>query len=157
MLKVNVADAKAHLSSYLDRVARGETIVLCRRNVPVAELRPLAQRRTEERPVGIDPGLVVPDSFFEPLPEDVLRAFEGDATDERDATAGQVETDPVAGLRRQSEVRLEAFFAQKKKLLFRDDKPRSLNEVTVRLQSPQAVDRTALAMAAEQLLLSNLP
>ena len=56
MLKVNIADAKAHLSSYLDRVAQGETIVLCRRNVPVAEIRPLAQRRTEERPVGTDPG-----------------------------------------------------------------------------------------------------
>ena len=155
MLKVDVADAKAHLSSYLDHVARGETIVLCRRNVPVAELRPLPQRRTEERPVGIDAGLVVPDSFFEPLPEDVLRAFEGAATDEGDTTGGQVETDPVAGLRRQWEVRLEAFFAQKKHLSFCDDEPRSLSEVTARLQSPLAVDRTALATAAERLLLSN--
>ena len=95
MLKVNIADAKAHLSSYLDRVAQGETIVLCRRNVPVAEIRPPAQRRTEERPVGTDPGLVVPDSFFEPLPEDLLRAFEGTATDEPDETGRRVETDPV--------------------------------------------------------------
>ena len=155
MLRVDVADAKAHLSSYLDRVARGDTIVLCRRNVPVAEIRPIAKQRAEKRPVGIDPGLVVPDSFFEPLPEDVLRAFEGDATDEGDATGGQVETDPAARLRRRWEVRLEAFFAQKKHLSFLDDEPRSLNEVTAHLQSPLAVDRTALATAAERLLLSN--
>ena len=41
MIPVNIADAKAHLSRYLGRVERGETILLCRRNVPVAELRPL--------------------------------------------------------------------------------------------------------------------
>ena len=29
----------------------------------------------EERPVGIDRGLKIPDSFFEPLPDDILRAF----------------------------------------------------------------------------------
>ena len=155
MLKVNIADAKAHLSSYLGRVAQGETIVLCRRNVPVAEIRPLAQRRTEKRPVGTDPGLVVPDSFFEPLPDDLLRAFEGGAADEPDETGGRLETDPVVQLRRQREARLEAFFAQKKHLSFRDEAPRSLNEVTARLQSPLAVDRTALATAAERLQLSN--
>ncbi len=155
MLKVNIADAKAHLSSYLDRVAQGETILLCRRNVPVAEIRPLAQRRTEQRPVGSDPGLVVPDSFFEPLPEDLLRAFEGGATDELDETGGRVETDPVVQLRRQWEARLEAFFAQKKHLSFRDEAPRSLSEVTARLQSPRVLDRTALATSAERLLLSN--
>ena len=153
MLKVNIADAKAHLSSYLDRVAQGEIVVLCRRNVPVAEIRPLAPRRTEERPVGSDPGLVIPDSFFEPLPEDLLRAFEGGGTDEPEETGGRV--DPVARLRRQWEARLEAFFAQKKHLSFRDEAPRSLNEVTARLQSPRALDRTALATAAERLLLSN--
>ena len=30
---------------------------------------------TKERPVGIDRGMKVPDSFLEPLPNDVLRAF----------------------------------------------------------------------------------
>ena len=40
MRRINLADAKAHLSQYIDSVERGETIVLCRRNVPVAEIRP---------------------------------------------------------------------------------------------------------------------
>ena len=60
MLKVNVADAKTHLSRYLDLVERGETVVVCRRNVPIAEFRPVAKLHTEPRPVGIDRGMEVP-------------------------------------------------------------------------------------------------
>ena len=65
------------LSSPANRVIRGETIIVCRRNLPIAELRPIARPRTEPRPIGIDRGLTVPDSFFEPLPLDLLKAFEG--------------------------------------------------------------------------------
>ncbi len=82
MLKVNISDAKARLSQYVDCVEKGETIVLCRRNVPVAEIRPLPRAPAGLRPVGIDRGLTLPPSFFDPLPEDVLRAFEGDGASE---------------------------------------------------------------------------
>ena len=75
MIKVNVAEAKARLSTYLNRVERGETVVLCRRNVPIAEIRPLPRLPRRERPVGIDRGMRVPDSFFEPLPDEILRAY----------------------------------------------------------------------------------
>lgn len=78
MLKVNIAEAKARLSMYVESVERGETVVLCRRNVPVAEIRPIARLPRKERPVGIDRGMRVPDSFFEPLPDEILRAFGGD-------------------------------------------------------------------------------
>ncbi len=71
MNKVNIADARAHLSRYLARVEAGETITLCRRNVPVAEIRPLRTEPAEPRPIGIDRGMSVPDSFFEPLPDDL--------------------------------------------------------------------------------------
>ena len=77
MMKVNIAEAKAHLSRYLDIVAGGETVVVCRRNVPVAEIRPVPVPQSEVRPVGIDRGLEIPSSFFEPLPDDVLDAFDG--------------------------------------------------------------------------------
>ena len=43
MFKVNVFEVKAKLSEYLDRAARGERIVICRHNKPVAELRPSAR------------------------------------------------------------------------------------------------------------------
>jgi antitoxin (DNA-binding transcriptional repressor) of toxin-antitoxin stability system len=79
MIRLNIAEAKTQLSRYLARVEQGETILLCRRNVPVAEIRPLPRRETEPRPVGIDRGMRVPESFFEPLPEGLLEDFEGGA------------------------------------------------------------------------------
>ena len=79
MIRVNIAQAKSHLSRYLGRVERGETIVLCRRNVPIAEIRPLPKPPAQPRPVGIDRGMTIPPSFFEPLPQDLLDAFQGDA------------------------------------------------------------------------------
>ena len=78
MIQINIAEAKARLSRYLENVERGETVVLCRRNVPIAEIRPLPKPPTHERPVGIDRGMTVPDSFFEPLPEEILKAFGAD-------------------------------------------------------------------------------
>jgi len=77
MKKVNVYQAKTELSSLLDRVAKGETVVICRRNVPTAELRPLPRSRRTRRPIGLVRGFKVPASFFEPLPEDLVAAFEG--------------------------------------------------------------------------------
>ena len=77
MIRINIADVKANLSRYLERVESGETIILCRRNVPIAEIRPIAKPPEKPRPIGIDPGMVVPPSFFEPLPDDLLDAFEG--------------------------------------------------------------------------------
>ena len=76
MIRLNIADAKTHLSRHLERVEQGETIILCRRNVPIAEIHPLPKQASEPRPVGIDRGMVVPPAFFEDLPEDLLQAFE---------------------------------------------------------------------------------
>ncbi len=76
MNKVNIADARSNLSRYLARVEAGEIITLCRRNVPIAEIRPIRTEAAEQRPVGIDRGMTVPSSFFEPLPDEVIRAFE---------------------------------------------------------------------------------
>ena len=78
MIRINVHEAKTHLSRYLERVAEGETIIICRRNEPVAELRPTTHQRQEPRPIGLAKGQVhVPDSFFDPLPDDLLDRFEG--------------------------------------------------------------------------------
>jgi prevent-host-death family protein len=78
MVVVNIHEAKAKLSEYLEQAVAGERVLICRRNQPVAELRPVAPARTGPRPVGVAKGrLVVPDAFFEPLPADVLDGFEG--------------------------------------------------------------------------------
>lgn len=78
MIMVNIHQAKTHLSEYLDRVSKGETITLCKRNVPIAEIRPLPQTRRAKRPIGLAKNkLKIPKSFFKPLPEGLLDAFEG--------------------------------------------------------------------------------
>jgi antitoxin (DNA-binding transcriptional repressor) of toxin-antitoxin stability system len=78
MKRINIHDAKTHLSRYLEDVERGETFLVCRRNAPVAELRPVRRERTKPRPVGLGKGtLRVPAVFFKPLPRDLLDAFEG--------------------------------------------------------------------------------
>ncbi len=78
MIKINVHEAKTHLSRYLARLAKGETIIICNRNVPVAEIRRLPRPRRSARPIGLAKGhFEVPGSFFEPLPEAEIDAFEG--------------------------------------------------------------------------------
>jgi len=41
MIELNIQEAKTHLSEYLAKLKHGETIVLCKRNQPIAEIRPL--------------------------------------------------------------------------------------------------------------------
>lgn len=79
MIRVNVHEAKTHLSRYLDRVEKGETIILCRHNKPVAELRPLPEEPVGKRRIaGICKGqFEVGPEFFEPLPDDILDYFTG--------------------------------------------------------------------------------
>ncbi len=78
MIKVNIHAAKTHLSRYLARVAAGETVVICNRNVPVAEIRPVPRHRTTRRPVGLARGTFkVPAAFFEPLSDADLEAWTG--------------------------------------------------------------------------------
>ena len=79
MIRVNIHEAKTHLSRYLQRVAKGESVVICKRNIPVAELRPIVQPAKELRPVGLSKGqFEVGPEFFLPLPDDILRAFNGE-------------------------------------------------------------------------------
>ena len=81
VIRINITEAKARFSRYIEAVERGGTVIVCRRNVRVAEIRPLPQPLRDRRPVGIDRGMEVPASFFEPLPEDLLAAFEGKVSD----------------------------------------------------------------------------
>lgn len=77
-MRLNVHEAKTHLSKYLAAVERGETVVLCRYNEPIAEIRPLAPKRKTPRPIGLAKGTFeVGPEFFEPLPDELLRAFYG--------------------------------------------------------------------------------
>ena len=79
MNRVNIHDAKTNLSRYLAELKPGETLVLCNRNQPVAELRSLRKKAGRKPRIGVAKGeFVVPDSFFEPLPDEILKAFQGE-------------------------------------------------------------------------------
>lgn len=71
---VNIHEAKTHFSKLLERVALGEEIIIARAGEPIAKLSPLTPRKT--RTPGGAEGLEVPESFFEPLPEELLTHFE---------------------------------------------------------------------------------
>ena len=71
---VNVHEAKTHLSRLLERVRAGEEFILTKAGKPCARLVPLEPRKKRQ------PGLVkgrITDAFFEPLPEEELKAWEG--------------------------------------------------------------------------------
>lgn len=78
MIRLNIHEAKTHLSGHLARLAKGESILLCKRNRPIAEVRPLPKPRAAPRPLGLAKGKVkIPSTFFRPLPASVLKAFGG--------------------------------------------------------------------------------
>jgi prevent-host-death family protein len=80
MIMVNIHDVKARLSEFLEAVDRGEQVVICKRNQPVAELVPVGRKRAAPRP--LEPGahrFDVAEAFFEPLPSEFLDGFEGAA------------------------------------------------------------------------------
>ncbi len=75
MQTINIHAAKTHLSRLVDEAAAGEEIIIARAGKPVARLVPLAAPR---RVLGRLAGQVaVPANFDDPLPEDVIEAFEG--------------------------------------------------------------------------------
>ena len=79
MIRLNIHEAKTHLSKYLAKLKQGEVIIVCKRNTPIAEIRPLPAARRKRRPVGLAKGFKVPVAFFEPLPKKLMDAFEAKA------------------------------------------------------------------------------
>jgi prevent-host-death family protein len=79
MIMVNIADAKAKLSEYIEAVSKGEAVVICRHNRPVAELRPIEPARIGPRDLTpMFPGATfMTDAFFEPMSDEELQDWEG--------------------------------------------------------------------------------
>jgi len=77
-MNVSVEEIEKDPRAYVDRVLKGETVVVFENDQAVAEMRPLV-KRSGKRPIGLAKGdFVVPEDFNDPLPEDVLRLFEGE-------------------------------------------------------------------------------
>ena len=81
METVNLYEAKTNLSKLVDRAAAGEEIIIAKAGRPLARLVPLAPIRTTPRPLGLlaGQGYWIGEDFEDPLPEDIMIAFRGEA------------------------------------------------------------------------------
>ena len=78
MSTISVQDIQRDLVDFLRRVESGESFLVVRGERPLAEVRPVAVPPSLARPVGLCAGqFTVPPDFDRPLPEDILREFEG--------------------------------------------------------------------------------
>jgi prevent-host-death family protein len=75
---MNIDEIKQNLSAFLRRVEAGETFLITKNGRPVAEINPYASFSNSPRAFGLCAGeFAVPDDFDAPLPENVLKEFEG--------------------------------------------------------------------------------
>ena len=72
---INVHDAKTHFSKLLERVRRGEEIIIARDGTPVARLCPLQEKLGPRVPGTAKGRIVMSDDFDAPIP-DLERAIE---------------------------------------------------------------------------------
>ena len=82
MKKVNIEEFRSEFDGYLECVREGETITLCERNKPFAELKPLEQENAPsgKRPLGLYEGQVVlaPDFDSDEVNEQIAKTFVAD-------------------------------------------------------------------------------
>jgi prevent-host-death family protein len=75
---VNLYEAKTQLSSLVERAAKGEEIVIAKAGKPKVRLVAIEQPPRPRYKIGGWEGKVwIADDFDDPLPDDLLDAFEG--------------------------------------------------------------------------------
>lgn len=77
MQAFNVHETKTHLSRLLERVSKGEEIVISRSGEPIAKLVPYAS--APRKPGRLKGKIRMGADFDAPLPEEILRAFRGES------------------------------------------------------------------------------
>jgi prevent-host-death family protein len=84
MVTATIFEAKTNLSALIKKTQAGETVIITsgRNKTPVAKLSPIepAQPIPKKKRLGVmeTPGFVIPDSFWEPLPEEELKLWNGE-------------------------------------------------------------------------------
>jgi prevent-host-death family protein len=75
MANVSVYNARAEFSRLIERALAGEEIVITRRGKPAVRLVPVGQDQPKRKPGALKGKLIVPESFFDPLPDEIIDAF----------------------------------------------------------------------------------
>ena len=78
----NLYEAKTSLSKLVERAAAGEEIIIAKAGKPLARLTAFPKQRKPRTPGGWENRIWVAPEFDEPLPEELLDAFEGRESDE---------------------------------------------------------------------------
>jgi len=73
----NIHDAKTQFSKLIEAVARGDEIVIARAGKPAARLVPMRDQKPVRKPGALKGKIKIAADFDEPLPDDILAAFEG--------------------------------------------------------------------------------
>jgi prevent-host-death family protein len=73
----NIGEAKANLSSLIDRAAAGEEIIIARAGKPVVRMVAYHEEKPPKRTPGIWKGKVKMSRDFDKLPESLAAAFQG--------------------------------------------------------------------------------
>jgi len=81
MKKLNLHEIKAQLSKYIEMVEAGETVIICKRNVPVAELRPIPKKHKKAPELGWAEGAFTVPADFNEVAAEELAQWEGDEND----------------------------------------------------------------------------
>ena len=76
---INIHQAKTHFSKLIERVRLGEEIVIAKAGEPVAQIVPEVRPRKRRRLGTAEGQIVIHNSFYNDLPEDLLDLFEGKA------------------------------------------------------------------------------
>jgi prevent-host-death family protein len=76
-MKINVHEAKTQLSRLIAKAEAGEEVIIARHGKPVARRVPFEAVRPKRRAGSMKGKIWLDDSFFDPLPEEELRAWEG--------------------------------------------------------------------------------
>ena len=77
MPKINIHQAKTHLSRYVDEAAQGKEIIIAKAGKPVARIVPLVAAKSARKLGLLDKRARIPDNFNEPLAAEVLANFFG--------------------------------------------------------------------------------
>jgi prevent-host-death family protein len=75
MANVSVYNARAEFSQLIERALGGEEIVITRRGKPAVRLVPVEQEPRKRTPGALKGLFTVPESFFDPLPDEIIDAF----------------------------------------------------------------------------------
>lgn len=79
-MQATMHEAKTNLSKLVSRALAGEEVILThgKRRIPAVKLVPVVAKRQAGRPIGLYKGRIdLGPEFFEPLPEEELRRWEG--------------------------------------------------------------------------------